>query len=114
MLSHSGWAAAAKSIINLFICVFILFRESDEGAMTSSHKTSRPSGGIALNAFPNSTKARLPACSTLSLGVNVVKEGAVSTDCKVFAWFHPPGYRTRVCLAEADALSTWPFNGLAY
>ena len=81
--------------------------------MTSSY-ICRPSGGISLNAFPNSTKAPLPACSTLPLGVNVVKWRAVSTDYKVFAWFHPSGYQTQVYLPKADTLSTWPLNGLAY
>ena len=78
MLSHSGWAAlsTAKPRTNLFLCVFILFRESDGGAITSSYKVCRPSEEIALNAFFNSTEVRLPACSTLSLGVNVVKQGS--------------------------------------
>ena len=69
MFSHSVWAAlsTAKSRTYLFICVFILFRESDGGAVSSSHKIYRPSRGITLNAFPNSTKARFPACFTLQI-----------------------------------------------
>ena len=97
----------------LFTCVLSYFKKVTEALQLPRIRFAGHQGESRYMLFPTALKRACRLAPHCHLAFMSSSRGAASTDCKVFAWL------TRLSIElestfQRQALSTWPFNGLAY